>query len=88
MVTVFTRGVMGRQINPSWWIHWAISHSSQCSTTGVTNAVVCVILSVAMMHIKEPLLLIRKSSLCGGSGFPLSLSEWFFTICLMPYNGK
>ena len=27
-----------------------------------------------MMHIKEPLLLIIKSSPCGGSGFPLSLS--------------
>ena len=25
-----------------------------------------------MVHIKEPLLLIRKNSLCGGSGFPLS----------------
>ena len=31
---------------------------------------------------------IGKSSLCGGSGFPLSLSEWFFTICLTPYNRK
>ena len=41
-----------------------------------------------MMHIKEPFLLIGKSSLCGGSTFPLSLSEWFFTICLMPYNRK
>ena len=41
-----------------------------------------------MMHIKEPLLLIGKSSLCGGSGFPFSLSEWSFTICLMPYNRK
>ena len=30
-----------------------------------------------VMHIKEPLLLI---------GFPLSLSEWSFTICLTPYN--
>ena len=29
-----------------------------------------------MVHIKEPLLLIGKSSPCGGSGFPLSLSEW------------
>ena len=28
------------------WIHRAIYHSSQCSTTGVTKAVVCVILSV------------------------------------------
>ena len=29
-----------------------------------------------MVHIKEPLLLIDKSSLCGGRGFPFSLSEW------------
>ena len=33
------------------------------------------------MYIKEPLLLIGKSNPCGGSGFPLSLSEWSFTIC-------
>ena len=33
------RSFMGRT-------HWAISHSSQCSTTGVTKAVVCAILSV------------------------------------------
>ena len=32
-----------------------------------------------MMHIKEPLLLIGKNSLCGGSGFPFSLSEWSLT---------
>ena len=39
-----------------------------------------------MMHIKcHPLLLIGNS---GGNGFPLSLSEWSFTICLTPYNGK
>ena len=41
-----------------------------------------------MMHIKEPLLLIGNSSLCGGSGYPLSLSEWSFAICLTPYNRK
>ena len=41
-----------------------------------------------MVHIKEPLLLIGKSSPCGGSGFPLSLSEWSFTICPTPYNRK
>ena len=41
-----------------------------------------------MVHIKEPFLLIGKSSPCGGSGFPLSLSEWSFTICLTPYNRK
>ena len=33
------RSIMG-------WTHWAISCSIQCSTTGVTKAVVCVILSV------------------------------------------
>ena len=41
-----------------------------------------------MMHIKEPLLLIGKSSPCDDSGFLLSLSVWFFTICLTPYNRK
>ena len=41
-----------------------------------------------MVHIKEPMLLIGKNSPCGGSGFPLSLSEWYFTICLTPYNRK
>ena len=37
-----------------------------------------------MVHIKEPLLLLVKSSVCGGSGFPFSLSEWSLT----PYNRK
>ena len=41
-----------------------------------------------MMHIKEPLLLIRKSSLCGSSGSPFSLSEWSLTICQTPYKRK
>ena len=41
-----------------------------------------------MVHIKESLLLIGKSSACGGSGFPFSLSEWSLTICLTPYNRK
>ena len=56
--------------------------------TGVTKAVVCAILSVGWCIIKEPLLLIEKSSLCGSSGFPFSLSEWSLTICPMPYNRK
>ena len=41
-----------------------------------------------MMHVKEPLLLVGKSSPCGGSRFPLLLSEWTSTICLTPYNRK
>ena len=48
--------------------------------TGVTKAVVCAILS-RMVHIKEALMLIEKSSpSSGGSWFPLSLCEWSFTI--------
>ena len=26
--------------------------------------------------------------ICGGSGFPFSLSEWSLTICLTPYNRR
>ena len=48
---------------------------------------VCYPVSV-MVHIKEPLLLIEKSSLCGGSRFPFSLSEWSLTICLTPYDSE
>ena len=38
-----------------------------------------------MVHIKEPLLLIGKRSLCGGSGFPLSLPPHRL---LFPINSK
>ena len=66
-------------MEPSWWTHWAISCSSQCSTTGITKAMVCAILS-GMVHIKNP------SPCSGDSGFPLSLSKWTSTICPIPYN--
>ena len=46
VVRVYDHGAMGCQINPSWWTNWAIFRSSQCSTTGVTKAVVCAILYV------------------------------------------
>ena len=40
-----------------------------------------------MVHIKENLLLTGNNSHCSGSsGFPLSLSEWSFTIWSTPYN--
>ena len=54
---------------------------AQCCTALHTVYPVC-----GMVRIKEPLLLIGKSSPCGGSWFPLSLSEWSFTICLTPCN--
>ena len=47
VVRAFAHGAMGRRIDPSWGEPlWAISRSSQCSTTGVTKAMLCAILSV------------------------------------------
>ena len=89
MVRAFAHGAMGRRINPSWGrlIELFLVPSSAphnwCNKGCGIYYPVC-----GMMHIKEPLLLIGKSSLCGGSGFPLSLSEWSFTICVTPYNHK
>ena len=54
---------------------------------GVTKVMVCAVLS-GVVYIKEPLLLIGKSSPSGGSVLPRLLSEWAFTICLTPYNHK
>ena len=51
-------GAMGRRIDPSWRTHGDMSPSSQCSATSITKAVVCNILSVGMLHIKDSLLLI------------------------------
>ena len=95
-LTVLARGAMGRRIDPSWWTHWSIylwkkrSYFSfqpvlhdWCNKGRGMCYPVC-----EMVHIKEPLLLIDKSSLCGGSRFPFSLSEWSLTICLTPYNRK
>ena len=83
MVSAFAHGAMGHRIDPSW--------SGPIELFLVTASAprlgmcypVC-----GMVHIKEHLLLIGKSSLCGSSWFPLSLSEWSLTICLMPYNHK
>ena len=85
---LFAHGAMGRRIDPTWGgpIELFLIPAG-APRLGVTKAVVCVILS-GMVHIKEPLLLIDRSSLCGGSGFPFSLSEWSLTICLTPYNRK
>ena len=47
MLREFAHGAIGCRIDSSWrTLHGAVSRSSQCSTTGVTKAVVCVILSV------------------------------------------
>ena len=85
MVRAFAHGAMGRRIDPSWGgpIELFLVPASAPRLRNWYVLYVC-----GMMHIKEPLLLIGKSSLCGGSGFPLSLSEWSFTICLTPHNRK
>ena len=87
MVRAFAHGAMGRRINPSWGGPielFLVPASAPASNKGrgMCNPV------CGMMHINEPLLLIGKSSPCGGSGFPLSLSVWYFTICLTPNNRK
>ena len=84
MVTAFTHGAMGRRIDPSWvdplsyFSFKPVLHDWCNKGCGVFYPV------CGMMHIKEPLLLIGKSSPCGGSRFPLSLSECSFT----QYNRK
>ena len=52
--------------------------------TSAPKAVLC-----SMVHIKDLLQLIGTSSPCSCcSRFPLSLPEWSFTICPIPYNHK
>ena len=87
VVTVFAHGAMGRQIDPSqhplsYFLFQPVLHNWCNKGCGLCYPV------YGIVHIKEPLLLIGKSSPCGGSGFPLSLSEWYFTICPTPYNHK
>ena len=83
MVGAFAHGAMGRRIDPSWGGPIELFLVPASSPGRGMCYPVC-----GIVHIKEPLLLIGKSSLCGGSGFPLSLSEWFFTLCPTPYNRK
>ena len=37
LLWVFVHCAMGHRIDLSWWTHLAVSHSSQCSTTGVQS---------------------------------------------------
>ena len=87
MVRVFAHGAMGHQINHgvdplSYFSFQPVLHDWCNKGRGMCYPV------CGMVHIKEPLLLIKKSSPCGASRFPLSLFEWSFNICLAPYNRK
>ena len=82
VVRAFAHGAMRRRIDPSWGgpikLFLVPASGDWCNK----GCGMCYPVS-GMVHIKEPLLLIGNSS-----GFPLSLSEWYFTICPTPYNRK
>ena len=71
VVRAFAHGAMGRRIDPSWG---GPIELFLVPATGVMGCGMCYPVC-GMVHIKEPLLSIKKSSPCGGSGFPLSLSD-------------
>ena len=73
VIRAFTHGAMGRRIDPSWvdplsYFSFQPVINDWCNKGSGMCYPVCV-----MVHIKEPLLLIGKSSPCGGSGFPLTI---------------
>ena len=71
MVRAFAHDAMGRWINPSWGGPIEL-FLVPASANSVTVCGMCYPV-YGMVHIKEPLLLIKKSSPCGGSGFPLTI---------------
>ena len=68
VVRLFGHGAMGRRIDPSWG--GPIELFLVPATARGMYYPVC-----GMVHIKEPLLLIGRSSPCGSSGFLFSLSD-------------
>ena len=89
MVRAFAHGAMGRRIDPSWAGPIELISRSNLVLHDWCNKGrgMCYPLC-GMVHIKEPLMLIEKSSPCVGSGFPLSLFEWSVATCPTPYNRK
>ena len=67
MVRAFAHDAMGCRIDPSWGGPIELFLVPSNKGCGMCYPV------CGMVHIKEPLLLIEKSSPCGGSRFPLSL---------------
>ena len=88
MVRAFTHGAMGHRIDHSWGEPIELFLVPASAPRLVNKGCGMCYPVCGMVHIKEPLLLIGKSRLCGGSRFSFSLSEWSLTICLMPYNLK
>ena len=83
LVSIFW--MLGRRIDPSfsYFSVQPMLHGWSNKDRGMYYPV------CGMLRIKDPLPLIGKSSPCnGGSGFPILLCEWSFTICPMPYRRK
>ena len=83
VIRAFAHGAMSHGVDPLSYFSFQPVLHDWCNKGRGMCYPVC-----GMVHIKEPLLLIGKSSPCGGTRFPFSLSEWSLTICLMPYNRK
>ena len=88
VVRVFAHGVMGHRIDPSWGGPIELFIVPVSAPRLVKKRPWYVLSCLLDDAYKRTLAANRKSSLCGGSRFPLSLSEWSFTICLTPYNHK
>ena len=87
VVRAFAHGAIGRRIDPSWGGPIELFLVPASAPRRNKGRGMCYPIC-GMVHIKEPLLLIGKSSPCGDSGFRLLLSEWSFTIYPTPYNRK
>ena len=71
VVRAFTHGAMGRGVDPSWGGPLGLFSFQPVLLDWFNKGRGMYYPLCGMMHIKEPLLLIGKSSLCGGSEFPL-----------------
>ena len=78
---MFAHGARGRRIDSSWWTHWAISRSSQCSTWYVLSCLCdgAYKRTLAANRKVKPMWRQRVSSLA---------IELSFTMCLTPYMCK
>ena len=80
MVRAFAHGAMGHRIDlhgvdpMTYFLFHPVLHDWCNKGRGMCYPV------CAMVHIKEPLLLIGKSRLCGGSGFPLPYVQRHITV--------
>ena len=80
VVRAFAHGTMDRVIHPSWWTPLSYFSFQPVFRDWCNKGRGMYYHGCGMVHTKEPLLLIGKTSLCEGSRFPLSLFEWSFTI--------